>query len=426
MENAIMKTEETKINLTVEEWDGLKNSIWQRLTEMTESFVWIGFNLRKIRDYRLYELDGFHSVVDFAKATYNLSPSLTSRFISINERFSIEGNTDQLKPEYKGYGSTKLSEMLGLPDEDMDLIETKTTKESIRELKRLNKDAEMAKAATKVMAKAATKVMAKAATVAKKEKTANSGVAAATIMPPPVAPAQSKAQTQEDDSLTHLIRCFLQDNPDTAAALQESGELTQIAGGVESAIEILNPSGSRTYRQGLYMMFLYEDCIKIKDGLSGAKQQISYDDFLQAAYKILDTGEEEAQIPGQMHIEDFLTEGLAEETDLPEEVDLPPDPMEPAAEEAASPTRSSADTTLRVSVAKAQRIKEGALTYLFIDKEKQQAGWSCGEGEGIDLLVFAGGLFRGEIIRAVITCCDDCTTTEAVKDGYLIVGIQVI
>ena len=129
------------VQLTLDDWLGIKEKLRKELQGVSEGFIRIGYQLKKIKEQRLYENDGYHDINEFAKAEYGLHPSTVSRFIAINTKYSIDGNSERLRPEFAGLGSTKLAEMLTLPDEDLPMIRPETTKEGIRELKRFNRDA---------------------------------------------------------------------------------------------------------------------------------------------------------------------------------------------------------------------------------------------------------------------------------------------
>lgn len=119
--------------ITLDEWTAWKEDIRQKLAETAQNFVYIGYRLKQIRDSGMY--GGASDVFEFAKNEYGLGKSTVSRFIAINEKYSKEGNSLELRDEYKGFSSSKLSEMLTLPDSECELITEKTTVKDIRELK---------------------------------------------------------------------------------------------------------------------------------------------------------------------------------------------------------------------------------------------------------------------------------------------------
>ena len=123
--------------ITLDEWTQWKEDIRKKLAETAQNFVYIGYRLKQIRDSGMF--GGAADVFEFAQNEYGLGKSTVSRFIAINEKYSKEGNSLELKDEYKGFSSSKLSEMLTLPDSECELITEKTTVKDIRELKNFDK-----------------------------------------------------------------------------------------------------------------------------------------------------------------------------------------------------------------------------------------------------------------------------------------------
>lgn len=122
--------------ITLDEWTQWKEDIRRKLAETAGNFVHIGYRLKQIRDSGMY--DGAADIFAFAEKEYGLGKSTVSRFIAINEKYSEGGNSLELKEEFRNFSSSKLSEMLTLPDREVELITEKTTIREIRELKAFN------------------------------------------------------------------------------------------------------------------------------------------------------------------------------------------------------------------------------------------------------------------------------------------------
>ena len=127
------------VQMTLNDWVQMKQKLKQELLGVKQSFVRIGYALRKIEDQRLYEQDGYKSIAEFAKAEYGLEPSTTSRFMSINREYSVDGYSETLRPEFADLGRSQLEEMLKLPDSDRQMIQPETSRADIRNLKRFNR-----------------------------------------------------------------------------------------------------------------------------------------------------------------------------------------------------------------------------------------------------------------------------------------------
>ena len=220
--------------ITLDEWVQLKENLKRDLVGVQESFVRIGYTLRKIEEEKLYEQDGYKNITEFAKTEYGLNPSAVSRFMSINRKYSVNGYSDQLRPEFIQMGSSKLSEMLSLPDQDLEMIRPEATRESIRELKQFNRE---------------------------------------------------EAESGTADDIRELIGKFFEDNADDLEALRTSEAYH--TGEVDKLIEIVNPGGTRTYKKGLYFLMMYEQEIKVKK-FKGSPQTMSWAEFFSIAKEIIE------------------------------------------------------------------------------------------------------------------------------------------
>ena len=220
--------------ITLDEWVQLKENLKRDLVGVQESFVRIGYTLRKIEEEKLYEQDGYKNITEFAKTEYGLNPSAVSRFMSINRKYSVNGYSDQLRPEFIQMGSSKLSEMLSLPDQDLEMIRPEATREAIRELKQFNRE---------------------------------------------------EAESGTADDVRELIGKFFEDNADDLEVLRTSEAYH--TGEVNKLIEIVNPGGTRTYKKGLYFLMMYEQEIKVKK-FKGPPQTMSWAEFFFIAKEIIE------------------------------------------------------------------------------------------------------------------------------------------
>lgn len=212
------------VQMTLDDWVQMKQKLKQELLGVKQSFVRIGYALRQIDDQKLYEQDGYKSIAEFAQAEYGLGPSITSRFMSINREYSIDGYSEQLRPEYADLGRSQLEEMLKLPEADREMIQPETSREGIRELKRFNKDEPAA------------------------------GVA---------------------DDIRELVEKFFRDNLQILRQIFKE-DMTNI----KKMTEIINPSGNRSYKKGLYFLMMYENRIAVKK-FGSTPQEMTWEEFLQ-------------------------------------------------------------------------------------------------------------------------------------------------
>lgn len=213
------------VQMTLDDWLAEKEALRRDLNSAVEAFVRIGYRLRKIRDTESYKLDGYKSLSEFAKAEYGIEKSTTSTFIAINEEFSKDGFSLELQDRYKGMGSSLLSEMLKLPEQDRDLITVNTTRAQIRDLKQFNRQ-----------------------------------------------------ENPEDNPLADVIVEMLRGKKEFLNAYFE-----QLDTDPEDLVYLLNPNGNMTFRKGKYMLFFYtlEQGIKYKVFGDSQNHHLSYEEFFQ-------------------------------------------------------------------------------------------------------------------------------------------------
>lgn len=132
---------EEYLQITLNEYISIKEDIKRRLNHLAESFVAIGYRLKQIRDTEAYRQDGYNTIFEFAEKELGLTKSPTSRFMAINDKYSVGGNSLELREEFIGLGKSRLSEMLTMDPEDYVLITAQTSIKDIREIKRMEKAA---------------------------------------------------------------------------------------------------------------------------------------------------------------------------------------------------------------------------------------------------------------------------------------------
>lgn len=219
--------------ITLNDWMEMKQKLKQELLGVKQSFVRIGYALRKIDDAKLYEQDGYKSIAEFAKSEYGLEGSTVSRFMSINREYSIDGYSERLKPEYADFNRSQLEEMLKLPEADREMVTPDTARKEIRDIKKFN---------------------------------------------------QAEPQEGIADDVTDLIRHFGEDNAETLEKLYQCGIADNLYDNINRLVEIVNPGGSRSYRKGLFFLMFHEDCLKYKK-YGQTPQRMEYREFFE---RILD------------------------------------------------------------------------------------------------------------------------------------------
>ena len=113
----------------------LTDAICSELCKAAISFVRIGYLLKRARDEDILKDTGFSDIYEYANTKFGLDKSQVSRFIRINDRFSIGGYSEHLKVEYEDFGYSKLSIMLTLPDEINEELSPEYSKSEINAIK---------------------------------------------------------------------------------------------------------------------------------------------------------------------------------------------------------------------------------------------------------------------------------------------------
>ena len=229
--------EEIYHQMTFEEYLNIKEEIKTKIQGMAADYISIGYRLRQIEETQAYRQDGYRTLSEFAKQEYGLSPSATSRFIDINKMFSVGGYSPELVPEFAGYGVSKLSEMLQLTEDDRSLVKAGTTVAEIREMKRLERG----------------------------ENIQTEQVAADIMIPEEAVPEDVMSQESEESEESQETRELTEEEKDMRNVLlaffqDEEGRLQKVWENIdnqEKVSEIMAPSGNKTFRKGLYMLFLY-------------------------------------------------------------------------------------------------------------------------------------------------------------------------
>lgn len=105
------------------------------ITKATEGFVRIGYLLKVARDTDILRESGYRDVNELAQKRYGLDKTQVSRFIHINDRFSEGGYSDRLLEQYRGFGHTKLTVMLQLPEEITEELTPEFSRNELQEIR---------------------------------------------------------------------------------------------------------------------------------------------------------------------------------------------------------------------------------------------------------------------------------------------------
>ena len=417
-----------QLTLTLEELNQEEQKIRDSLGGIVKSFVRTGWSLSRIDRSGAYKLKGFRTTADYAAATFGMSPGGVSRFINVYEKYSVPGDTPELKEEYREYNFSQLVEMLQLPDSDHAMIRPESKREDIRELARFNKENEN-----------------------NPDKLLN-------------------WQQDPDDILKEAAEAFFRERKnDLNQIYMEYGISPYTEEEIKNMSMFLFHGKAKRFRSGSIFMILYEDQIFVK-GSDGEPRDITYAEFFQAMGEVFDgdAGEdtwknhfEPEEIHGQdniMNRPEYLPGKLHEKRFEnciyhPEKACIAEDCA--GCRRKIAPAQKSEEQKYDEQQAKIDRETKQKLQEKE-DQEKMQhlpsnedpkvhqirlpskyyddvaAGimsfWFCkGDfrtGETLNMIEFAEGHHTGRVIEAEITCILDDYT--GIEEGYCILGIRPI
>lgn len=403
------------MQLSLDDYIQCKNDIKNNLGTIVKSFVRIGWQLSRIDKSGAYKNDGYNSIAEFAKAEYGMSATGTSRFIRVYEKYSVPGDTPELRDEYKDYNRSQLEEMLQIPEEDHEMIRPEAHKEDIRELNRFNKENESS---------------------------------------PDNLLDWKNAQTTEE-KIQATIYEFWHDNRETMNTFFGSDmEMKDLA-------ELLSPSGSRSYRKGtVFLMFYNLDTEILVKVFGDDPVKMTYQEFADRTRQIFEGAagdrawetcfgeavesnkieqteqlqEQEDQIPGQDRIQNHPEYMPAPEIALAQKTE----------EQKYNEQQSKIDRETKKKLQEQEdqkkmehlpsdepkKIKQLRMASTYYDEivSGRMTFWFCKNdnfhsGDYMELMEFKEGRHTGRTIQTEITyILDDYTGLE---DGYCILAIKV-
>lgn len=418
--------------LTLDDYIQCKNDIKNNLGTIVKSFVRIGWILTRIDKSGAYKNDGYSTIYEFAQAEYGMNKSGTSRFKKIYEKYSVPGDTPELRDEYKDFNQSQLTEMLQIPEEDYEMLRPEGNKEDFRELKRFNK-----------------------------ENDSN----------PENLWSWKEAKTPEE-KLKAAIQKFFRENKEILNDLYGKNL------SVKNLAEEICPSGSRSYRKGTVFLMFYSLDQGIMVKIFGeAPTKMTYQEFADHTKQIFDTaaaggrtwdsyfgernaepgktlgeadhsGEDTAMVPGQNMEISEQDDQIPGQDNIQNHPEYMPEPKVAPAQRTEEQKYNDRQARLdRESKKKLQEQEdEEKMQHLPSDeprKTKQlrmassyyddilngnMSFWFCKDdhfhiGDSLDLMEFKEGRHTGRTIQTEITyILNDYTGLE---DGYCILSIKV-
>lgn len=118
----------------------MDKEISSQMGNIATGFVYLGYLFKQARDTELFKEAGYTSLYEYVQDKYNITRTQAIRFMQINDTYSVDGNSEEINPQYIGYGSSKLTEMLGIPEEIRTEIPVEVTVKELRNIKAVISD----------------------------------------------------------------------------------------------------------------------------------------------------------------------------------------------------------------------------------------------------------------------------------------------
>lgn len=235
-------------------YEDYKAEVGTELLKTSESFVRIGYLLKVARDTEVLngtEYEG--NYIKFAESEFGLEKTQVSRFIRINDKFSVNGNSPELMDKYQGFGTRKLGIMLTLPDE---IVEEFTPEYTVKDIEEISEEIKEEQKVTPLEAYA-------------EELEAESFPKA----------------SSEEKGLAGCIYQIFEDYPQVFKEVYEAK--------AEKRIQELAPISEQTYiiriiGQGRLMVIFHENNIAVVNARSGEKQFYEYDKLDTILFNIIE------------------------------------------------------------------------------------------------------------------------------------------
>lgn len=137
--NEVAKSNQAKIQAEDKRlYKSCVTAIQKEYQKVEISSLKIAFLLHKVYKKKLYKIDSYKNIYDFAKDKFELARGTTSNFINVCEKFGVfdEENLLDIRDDMKDYGMSKLTLLLNCPDDFIDQCDPSMSVREIREMKR--------------------------------------------------------------------------------------------------------------------------------------------------------------------------------------------------------------------------------------------------------------------------------------------------
>lgn len=130
--------------------NGVTEKIKKAMYESAKQFVYVGFLLKEVRDYKYYEEGGYDDVYAYAEFELGFKRSSTKNFIAIAETFGIQewkyqgitrkSQSMSLQPAYEKFNYSQLVELLAMSPAQRQAAKPEMTVRDLRSMKQKDRE----------------------------------------------------------------------------------------------------------------------------------------------------------------------------------------------------------------------------------------------------------------------------------------------
>ena len=129
------------------EFGALNTEIKRTMKRSAKSVIQLGFMLRRMLEEKVY-LALYDDFDSYLESELHMDYTAATRFIKMNKKYSVLGNSAELSKEYEEYSQSLLIEMLNMPPELEAKVTSDMTVSQVREIKRQHKEKKVTEVST--------------------------------------------------------------------------------------------------------------------------------------------------------------------------------------------------------------------------------------------------------------------------------------
>lgn len=146
-DNELSQDANVNIDLLMEETQLHLNKLRTAISKATLCAAIVGYELKWFMENKRYRILGFETLEDFALDQFKFSRATAYNYIKLYEhcaQYTIKDDKPliEMKEEYKEYGCSQLFEIAKLKENDSDLLKLINPTMSVREIKKIIKEAQ--------------------------------------------------------------------------------------------------------------------------------------------------------------------------------------------------------------------------------------------------------------------------------------------